>query len=241
MRVLVVDDDRDLVAMVNYALQRAGFEVVHAAGPQSVMRAIADPELKLVVLDVNLGAWDGFDILRDVRRVSQIPVIMLTGRDAEDDKVRGLELGADDYVTKPFSYRELVARIKAHVRRRLTDAGPAAPAARTLRAGPLTLDLAEHTVVLGQEAVKLTVTEFRLLQCLMESTGTVVPTRTLLQRVWGYDDPGGAHLVRVALYRMRRKIEPDPANPTLVHTVPGVGVMLKPPVDGQATKAAPVQ
>jgi two-component system response regulator VicR len=229
MKILVVDDDRDLVEMVNFALKRAGFDVLRASDPQTVMRTIADSDPDLAVLDVNLGAWNGFDILRDIRRVSQIPVIMLTGRDAEDDKVRGLELGADDYVTKPFSYRELIARIRTNIRRHRAEDGDARSVQSELAVGGLTLNVAEHVAAKHGQPLKLTVTEFRLLQCLMESAGSVVATRALLRRVWGYDDPSGADLVRVTVYRLRRKIEDDPSNPVLVHTVPGVGVMLKPP------------
>jgi len=230
MEILIVDDDRGLVEFVSVALRRAGFTVTRAYDAPSVNRRMQEASLPdLILLDINLGAWNGFDLLRDLRSRSQIPVILLTGRASEDDKITGLEVGADDYVTKPFSSRELVARIRANIRRNQVEVEPAAPAETRFTVGPLTIDLPTHVATKNGEKVKLTVTEFKLLKCLMERRGVVVPTKTLLRTVWGYDDADAADIVRVTVHRLRRKVEDDPANPVLLRTVPGVGVMCAEP------------
>ena len=228
MKVLLVDDDPDLIELLTFALSRAGFGVVAAYDAPTALRRIEQERPDLAVLDVNLGAWSGFDLLKDLRKRTRIPVIMLTALASEEDKIQGLELGADDYLTKPFSHRELIARIRANLRRSELDAAtPAAPAATRLEVGPLTLNLAEHTAAKDGQPIDLTVTEFRLLQCLMANAGTVVPTRSLLKQVWGYDDPSGADVVRVTMHRLRRKLEDDPSRPQLLRTVTGVGFLLK--------------
>jgi two-component system response regulator VicR len=226
-RVLVVDDDRDLVDLLVFALERAGFAPVAAHDVPAARRALTAAPPALIVLDVNLGAESGFDLLRELRPGNQTPVILLTARAAEDDKVLGLELGADDYLTKPFSHRELIARIRAHLRRQGQGA-PAARSAATLQVGPLTLSLAEHQATRDGQPLELTVTEFRLLHYLMARAGVVVSTRELLRDIWGFDDPIETDVVRVTIYRLRRKIEIDPARPGLLHTIPGVGVLLRP-------------
>ena len=226
MKVLLVDDDRALLELLAFALNRAGLDTLLAYDVETAVRLL-DERPQLAVLDVNLGRDSGFDLLRRIRQRSTMPVLMLSGRDAEDDKVRGLELGADDYVTKPFSHRELLARIRAGLRRADQEWSPPAPTARTLRAGAIELDLAEHTATNDGVPVELTVTEFRLLRYLMTNAGAVVPTRVLLRQVWGYDDPVGTDVVRVAVHRLRRKLEQDPADPALIQTVAGVGVILK--------------
>jgi len=227
MQILLVDDDRELVDLLAFALRRAGLETVPANDAATALRLFAERQPDLAVLDVNLGASNGLDLLKALRQRSQVPIIMLTALDSEDDKVRGLELGADDYLTKPFSHRELTARIKAQLRRAGRD-WSGRPAVQThLEAGAIVLDVSEHSVTKAGRALSLTVTEFRLLHCLMLHAGSVVPTAALLQRVWGYPDPGGTDVVRVTVHRLRRKLEEDPGHPTLLHTVPGVGVMLR--------------
>ena len=227
MKLLLVDDDRDLVELLTFALGRAGFAVLAAHDSPAALALLEAEHPDIAVLDVNMGAWNGFDLLKELRKRSDIPAIMLTGLDAEDDKVRGLELGADDYLTKPFSHRELLARIRAQVRRLGREAAPPLPVDTVLRVGPLTLDAAEHTVRKDGQALSLTVTEFRLLHYLMAQAGAVAPTRAIMKHVWGYDDVAASDTVRVAVHRLRRKLEDDPAHPQLLHTVPGVGVMLK--------------
>jgi two-component system response regulator VicR len=226
MNVLVVDDDRELCTLLELTFRRAGLSAGVAYDAETALRAHRTERPDVVVLDINLGTDDGFDVLKEIRRAGPGPVIMLTARDAEDDKVRGLELGADDYVTKPFSQRELVARVRAQIRRAGHDV-PETSGPRVMRVGPLLMDVAQHLVTRDGERVDLTVTEFRLLHALMREAGTVIPTRRLLKQVWGYDDPGSSDVVRVTLHRLRRKVGDDAAEPKLIHTVAGVGVMLR--------------
>ena len=228
MRVLLVDDDDDLVEMVGFALRRAGFEVVAAHDSAAARRSVSASNPDLIVLDVNLGGTSGFDFLNDLRRSSDVPVIMLTGRAAEEDRVLGLESGADDYLAKPFSHRELVARVRAVLRRQRHDWSAPVKPASTLTVGGIVLNVNEHSAKRDNARVDLTVTEFRLLHFLMVNAGAVVPTRTILKHVWGYDDPAGTEVVRVTVHRLRRKLEDDATSPRVLHTIPGVGVMLKP-------------
>lgn len=228
MRVLLLDDDRELVDLLAFALRRAGMTPLPAYSPAQVLNLLEEERPDLLVLDVNLGTASGLDVLRDVRRRSQVPVIMLSGLDAEEDKVRGLEMGADDYVSKPFSHRELISRIRAQVRRTGHIGVVEQRASEPVNIEPLQLNPAEFSAFKDGQPLRLTLTEFRLLHYLMMNVGTVVPTPTLLRHVWGYSDPTAADVVRVAVHRLRRKVEDDPQHPQLLHTVPGVGVMFKP-------------
>jgi two-component system response regulator VicR len=227
MRILLVDDDQELIDLLAFALNRAGLDPIRAHDAASALRLFEERRPDLVVLDINLGGSSGLDVLRDLRRRSELPVIMLTALDSEEDKVRGLELGADDYLTKPFSHRELIARIRAQLRRSGQEPQPARRPETRLQVGSIVLDMAEHSVSKSGQPVSLTVTEFRLLHCLMTNAGAVVPTTTLLKQVWGYADSGGSDVVRVTVHRLRRKLEEDPSRPSLLHTIPGVGVLLK--------------
>jgi DNA-binding response OmpR family regulator len=227
MKILVVDDDRELVDLLIFALQRAAFTPVPAYDAATALRLLEREAPLLAILDVNLGSASGFDLLREFRQRSQIPVIMLTGRDAEVDKVEALEAGADDYLTKPFSHRELVARIRAVLRRVGVDAQPVAAPATVQQVGPIVLNSAEHSVTRDGQPLSLSLTEYRLLQYLMTNVGQAVPTRAILQQVWGYDDPTAGDVVRVTIHRLRRKLEEDSANPQFLHTIPGFGFMLK--------------
>jgi len=226
MNILVVEDDRDLVDLLNFALRRAGFGVHVAHDVPTALRVLEQLNPHLAILDLNLGGGSGLDVLKDLRRTSEIPVIMLTGRHSEDDKVQAFELGADDYVVKPFSHRELIARVRAQFRRNGLGTPTPQPVDRRLEVGPISLDVAGHKAAKDGRPLDLTITEFRLLQYLMINAGTCVPTRTLLKQVWGYDDSGATDVVRVTVYRLRRKIEDQPNSPRLLHTVAGVGVML---------------
>jgi two-component system response regulator VicR len=228
VQILLVDDDRELVDLLAFALRRAGLEPLPAYDASSAIQVFSDKQPDLAVLDVNLGLGNGLDVLKALRQRSQLPIIMLTAFDTEEDKVRGLELGADDYLTKPFSHRELIARIRAQLRRAgmVPDLKPD-PAVR-LEVGPIVLDTRTHTVTKRGQPVSLTVTEFRLLHVLMVHAGTVVPTARLLKQVWNYAvDAGGNDVVRVTVHRLRRKLEDDPSQPKLLHTIAGVGVLLR--------------
>lgn len=238
MRILLVDDDRELIDLLAFALKRAGLEPLAAHDSAAALRLFEERQPDLVVLDINLGPSSGLDVLRELRRrAQQLPVIMLTALDSEEDKVRGLEAGADDYLTKPFSHRELIARIRAQLRRSGQEWQARRVPETRLEVGSITLDLAEHSVTKSGSAVSLTVTEFRLLHCLMSNAGTVVPTATLLKQVWGYNDPGGSDVVRVTVHRLRRKLEEDAARPSLLHTIPGVGVLLKSNIAATSSEA----
>src|SRR5437773_3668543 len=181
----------------------------------------------LVLLDARLGTSSGFDLLREIRRSNGVPVIMLTAMAREDDKVLGFQLGADDYVTKPFSHRELIARIQARLKNPAGGAATREPHLAQLQFGSVTVDAHDYSATRDGRPLKLTATEFRVLHCLLAQPGTVVPTATILKQVWGYDDPGVRDSLRVTVYRLRRKIEDDPSNPRMLLTIPGIGVVLK--------------
>ena len=235
MKVLIVDDDRELTELLCFALRRAGHEALPSYDAPTARRLLLEGSPDLAVLDINLGTSDGLDLLREIRRQSEMPVIMLTGRDSEQDKVMGLTLGADDYVTKPFGIRELIARIHAQMRRRRVDEwAPQASGDAVLQAGPLTLNSTEHRASKDGRPLNLTPTEFRLLRCLMQHAGAVVPLPVLLKQVWGYDAGSPTDVVRVTTHRLRSKLEEDSGSSELLQTVPGVGIMLRVPGDGLA-------
>jgi len=225
MQILLVDDDRELVDLLAFALRRSGLRPLPSYDGPMALELFEENRPDLVVLDVNLGASNGLDVLKSLRVRSTVPV-MLTASDAEEDKVRGLNLGADDYLTKPFSHRELIARIQAQLRGASLQL-QTRPALQTrFEVGPLVLDVATHAVTKRGQPVSLTVTEFRLLHTLMLNAGTVVPTPTLLDQVWGYPDLGRTDVVRVTVHRLRRKLEDDAAQPALLHTIAGVGFLM---------------
>ncbi|HEU5315864.1 MAG TPA: response regulator transcription factor [Chloroflexota bacterium] len=225
-RVLLVEDDAHTVEILTFALQRAGFEPIHVASGPAALQCVQDAAPDIILLDVGLTGMSGFDVLREIRQHSSVPVIMLTARDEEPDKVRGLELGADDYVTKPFSYREVIARLTAVLRRVAADSVDRAATQGPLRAGPLALDTRTHSVTMNGMPIRLTRTEFRLLQCLMQRPGTVVPQRLLLRDVWGPAYVRDSSLLRPVVYRLRRKLEGGTADEELLRTIPGVGLLL---------------
>ncbi|HEY9472644.1 MAG TPA: response regulator transcription factor [Mycobacteriales bacterium] len=219
-RVLVVEDEESFSAALSYMLRREGFEVaVAATGPDALSefdRSGAD----LVLLDLMLPGLPGTEVCRRLRQRSSVPVIMLTARDSEIDKVVGLELGADDYVTKPFSSRELVARIRAVLRRR---GEPEELVAATLEAGPVRMDTDRHVVTVGGEVVRLPLKEFDLLEMLLRNAGRVLTRAQLIDRVWGADYVGDTKTLDVHVKRLRAKIEPDPGTPRHLLTVRGLG------------------
>jgi two-component system response regulator RegX3 len=225
-RVLVVEDEESFSDALSYMLRREGFEVaVAATGPDALTefdRSGAD----LVLLDLMLPGLSGTEVCRTLRQRSSVPVIMLTARDSEIDKVVGLELGADDYVTKPFSSRELVARIRAVLRRR--SAPDAEPAASSLEAGPVRMDVERHVVSVNGGTVSMPLKEFDLLELLLRNAGRVLTRGQLIDRVWGADYVGDTKTLDVHVKRLRAKIEPDPANPRHLVTVRGLGYKFDP-------------
>ncbi|MGY1784267.1 winged helix-turn-helix domain-containing protein [Geodermatophilus sp. SYSU D00698] len=219
-RVLVVEDEESFSDALSYMLGREGFEaVVAATGPDALAefdRAGAD----VVLLDLMLPGLPGTEVCRALRSRSNVPIIMLTAKDSEVDKVVGLELGADDYVTKPYSARELVARIRAVLRRR---GDVDAPADGALEAGPVRMDVERHVVAVDGETVALPLKEFDLLELLLRNAGRVLTRGQLIDRVWGSDYVGDTKTLDVHVKRLRAKIEPDPANPKHLVTVRGLG------------------
>ena len=223
-RILVVDDEPSILELVRFALERDGFEVVTAGDGEVALREFRNRPADLVILDLMLPGKDGFEVFRELRKESQVPVIMLTARGGEADKVLGLEIGADDYMTKPFSPRELVARVKA-VLRRMEPREPAEN--QILRVGEITLDPLRHRVTVGDREVQLAPREFELLRMLMANRGVVLSRETLLEKVWGYDYVGDTRTVDVHVVRLRQKLEPDPSRPTYIETVRGVGYRMR--------------
>jgi DNA-binding response OmpR family regulator len=224
-RVLVVDDDATVAEVVSRYLQRDGYQVETAAdGQMALDRALADPP-DLVILDLMLPGLDGLEVCRRLRQAAPVPIIMLTARGAEDDRVMGLDLGADDYLAKPFSPRELTARVRS-VLRRASSQLPAGPGhdegPLTAGDGELRVNLASHQVFVGDRLVELTVREFELLVFLMSHPGRAFRREELLEHVWGYTF-GDTSTVTVHVRRLREKIERDPANPAWVKTLWGVG------------------
>ena len=220
-KVLVVDDEESLLEAVRYALSREGFDVSVARDGGEAVRVFEAERPDLLVLDLMLPVMNGWDVCRRVRASSRVPIIMLTARDAEVDRVVGLEMGADDYVTKPFSVRELVARVRALLRR---AAGPEPSGeAAVIEATGVRLDPERHEVRVRGDLVTLPLKEFELLAVLMENRGRVLTRQTLIDRVWGFDYVGDTKTLDVHVKRLRARIEEDRHEPKLIVTVRGVG------------------
>ncbi|MFU8826032.1 MAG: response regulator transcription factor [Brevefilum sp.] len=220
-RVLVVDDERRMVGFIRLNLEQDGFEVIEAFNGSDALERLRDSLPDLILLDVMMPDIDGFEVLRTIREVSQVPVIMLTAKGEEDDKVKGLELGADDYVTKPFSPRELVSRVRAVLRRGSTfeeDDQDIIEVDERLK-----IDFGRREVWVEDELVKLRPTEYRLLYHLVQNAGWVLTHDQILTKVWGYEYRDEPHYVRLYINYLRKKIEEDPANPVYILTERGVG------------------
>ena len=225
-RILVFEDEESFSDPLSYLLRKEGYEVsVAETGPMALEdfdRSGAD----LVLLDLMLPGLSGVDVCRALRRRSSVPVIMLTAKDSEIDKVVGLEIGADDYVTKPYSSRELLARIKA-VLRRGQEPEELMPA--TLEAGPVRMDVERHVVTVNGSHTPLPLKEFELLEMLLRNSGRVLTRAQLIDRVWGSDYVGDTKTLDVHVKRLRSKVEPDPANPQFIVTVRGLGYKFETP------------
>src|SRR3984957_17120793 len=221
MKVLIADDDRDLLELIAFTLSQAGFLAVKAADGSAALALFESEGPDLVVLDINMPGASGFKVCETIRAHSAVPIMMLTARNEEEDLVRSLELGADDYLTKPFSPRTLLARIKALLRRAgMENSAP-------LAAGRVTLDIEEHTVQIStNEPVRLTKLELRLLQMLLANAGHTVSSDRLLIQVWGHRNSGDRQLLKQLVHRLRQKIEVDPATPQLLQTASGAGYKL---------------
>ena len=219
--ILVVDDHSNVRTLVREYLGELGYRVVTAADGAEALAAVSRERVDLILLDIMMPNVDGFEFLHVYRREHHVPIIMLTARLAEADKVAALELGADDYVTKPFGMQELVARIRAVLRR--ASPQTAAPGAEMLRLDDLALDRGTHSVTVGGQPVSLTPSEFALLEMLLEAPGRVFPREQLLARLQGNDYEGVERTVDVHIRNLRKKIERDPARPRYVRTVFGIG------------------
>jgi DNA-binding response OmpR family regulator len=218
---MIADDDRDLLALIAFTLTQAGYLVVKASDGSAALRAFEGESPDLVVLDNNMPLASGFQVCEAIRTKSTVPIMMLTVRGEEEDLVKALELGADDYLTKPFSPRTLLARIKALLRRAGIETS--AP----LAAGRIALDVQEHTVRIGDaEPVRLTKLELRLLQMLLANAGRTVSSDRLLIQVWGHRNSGDRQLLKQLVHRLRQKIEVDPAAPRWLQTSAGSGYKL---------------
>jgi two-component system response regulator RegX3 len=223
-RIVVVDDEESLSDALSYLLRREGFDVRVASTGPAAIQEVKQGGADLLLLDVMLPGMSGIEVCRQVRQESDLPIIMLTAKDGEVDKVVGLEIGADDYVTKPFSSRELIARIRAVLRRRIPTS-PAAPLAELI-AGPVHMDVARHVVTVDGKQVGLARKEFELLEILMRNPGRVLTRRQLIETVWGSDYIGDTKTLDTHIKRLRSKLEPDPSRPQLVTTVRGWGYKL---------------
>lgn len=220
-RILVVDDEERLVRFIRLNLEHDGFQVVDAFNGKQALQQLRDRTPDLVLLDVMMPDLDGFEVLKMIREISSVPVIMLTAKGEEDDRVYGLELGADDYITKPFSPREMVSRVKA-VLRRVEGAGGSMHGLITVDER-LKIDFDRREVWLEGKLVKLRPTEYRLLYHLVQEAGWVVTHDQLLSKVWGYEYRDEPHYVRLYINYLRQKLEKDPSNPKYILTERGVG------------------
>ena len=223
-KILVIDDDSGFLRLVDQILTQQGFEVFKAGNGQEGLRLLFTGKPDLVLLDVVMPRMDGWQTCQRIREISDIPIIMLTGKHkAEDDIVRGLDYGADEYLLKPVGNRELVARVRAVLRRTELPSTPGAHKEITYTDGFLTVDITERKVMVNGERVKLTPREFRLFALLVENAGRIVTHRQILEKVWGWEYTDDLDYVRIYISHLRQKIEPDPALPRYIVTEPGVG------------------
>jgi len=225
-RVLIVEDEESFAEPLEFLLRKEGFATAIAATGQGALEEFDRNGADIVLLDLMLPGMSGTDVCRALRTRSAVPVIMVTARDSEIDKVVGLELGADDYVTKPYSARELIARIRA-VLRRGGEAADGDPTPGVLTAGPVRMDVERHVVTVDNRTVAMPLKEFELLEILLRNAGRVLTRMQLIDRVWGSDYVGDTKTLDVHVKRLRAKIEPDPANPKYLLTVRGLGYKLE--------------
>ena len=226
-RILVVEDEESFSDALGYLLGREGFDVCVADTGTKAIEEFDRGGADLVLLDLMLPGLSGTEVCKQLRSRSNVPIIMLTAKDSEIDKVVGLELGADDYITKPYSSRELVARIRAVLRRNTGEFIDESSASGSLTAGPVRLDVERHLVSVNNQSVSFPLKEFELLEFLMRNAGRVLTRMQLIGRVWGSDYVGDTKTLDVHIKRLRSKIEVDPANPVVIQTVRGLGYKME--------------
>jgi two-component system response regulator RegX3 len=224
-KILVVEDEASFSEALEFLLGKEGFSVVTAENGTDAIKKFDQGGIDLVLLDLMIPEVSGTEVCRQIRSKSRVPIIMLTAKDSEVDKVVGLEIGADDYVTKPYSSRELVARIRAVLRRNTVDGMESDPGVMTV--GPVRMDIERHQVSVNGIPTSLPLKEFELLEFLMRNAGRVLTRIQLIDRVWGSDYVGDTKTLDVHIKRLRAKIETDPANPTLIQTVRGLGYKME--------------
>ncbi len=231
-KILVVDDEKPIADILKFNLEKEGFDVVCAYDGQEAVDKVGEIDPDLILLDIMLPIKDGLEVTREIRKQFDTPIIMLTAKDSEIDKVLGLEMGADDYVTKPFSTRELLARVKANLRRQ-QGAPTEKEESNEVVVGTLTINPNSYTVTKQEQAIELTQREFELLHYLAKNIGQVITREHLLQTVWGYDYFGDVRTVDVTIRRLREKIEDNPSHPLFIMTRRGVGYYLRDPEQEQ--------
>jgi two-component system response regulator RegX3 len=225
-KILIVEDESSFSEALAFLLGKEGFETVVAEDGRQALDTFAREGADLILLDLMIPEVSGVEVCRTIRTTSNVPIIMLTAKDAEIDKVVGLELGADDYVTKPYSSRELIARIKAVLRRGVAEDG-SIQEQDLMEVGPVRLNIGKHQVSVNGSPVSLPLKEFELLEFLMRNSGRVLTRSQLIDRVWGGDYYGDTKTLDVHIKRLRAKIEDDPANPVLIQTIRGLGYKLE--------------
>ncbi len=226
-RILIVEDERNIVDILRFNLQKEGFDTLEAYDGLAGVEMFEKEKPDLILLDLMLPELDGFTVCRRIRQTSQVPILMLTAREEEVDKVLGLELGADDYITKPFSPRELMARVKANLRR-TTEEQEKKTGTPPLKAGDLEVDSIQYEVRRDGQVLELTLREFELVRFLVQQKGQVFTRENLLEKVWGYEYYGDVRTVDVTVRRLREKLEHEPSHPEYILTRRGVGYYFNP-------------
>lgn len=226
-RILLVEDEARYRRLVQFNLETNGHNVSCAATGDEALKTFADEMPDMVILDIMLPGMDGFEVCRRIRDVSTVPIIMLTALGSEGDKVKGLRLGADDYITKPFSAQELLARVEAVFRRVSFD--EVSHGQSSFSFGDLHIDLVRHQVFLGDNVISLSPTEYRVLHFFATNAGKALTQDVILEHVWGVDYRGDNEVLRVTIWRLRNKLHDDPHHPQFITTVPGVGYLFRDP------------
>ena len=224
-RILLVDDEQSIQTLLSYPLRKDGYHVTSALDGSEALQRFEEGRFDLVILDLMLPRLDGVEVCRQLRSASQVPIIMLTAKGSETDKVAGLEVGADDYITKPFSMREFRSRVKAALRR--SRMGGESPDEKSIESGELTIDFGRRMVTLGEQEIRVTYVEFEILGALGRSPGRVLTRETLLEHVWGDSEYRDPRTVDVHIRHLREKLETDPKQPEFLFTVRGVGYRFK--------------